>query len=46
MTVDIAGVEVRHPLIVVNELEFSILIGINVLKPHEAIIVTGASDVV
>ena len=46
MTVDIAGVEVRHPLIVVDELAYPILIGMDVLRPHEAITMTGASDVV
>ena len=46
MTVDIAGVEVRHPLIVIDDLASAILIGMDVLRPHKAITVTGASDVV
>ena len=46
MTVDIAAVEVRHPLIIVEELAYPILIGMNVLRPHEAITVTGASEIV
>ena len=46
VTVDIAGLEVRHPFIVVDELAYLILIGIDVLRPHEAITVTGAADVV
>ena len=45
-TIVIAGVEVRHPLIVVDKLAYPTLIWINVLRPHEAITVTGAFYVV
>ena len=34
--VQIAGAEVSHPLLVVTDLPFSLLIGMDVLRPHEA----------
>ena len=32
----IAGFEVAHPLLVVSELPFAMLIGMDVLRPHAA----------
>ena len=46
VTIDIAGLESRHLLIVVYKLAYLILVKINELKPHKAIIMTGASDIV
>lgn len=42
----ISGVEVRHPLIVVEELAYPLLIGIDVLRPHCAIFELGTLYVV
>ena len=42
----ISEVEVRHPLIVVDELAYPLLIGTNVLRTHRAIFELGAFDVV
>ena len=39
----IAGVEVAHPLLVVSGLAFQILIGMNVLRPHSAAMQLGES---
>lgn len=41
MVVVIFCIELTIPLIVVNEVSYLILIEINVLKPHSAIIVAG-----
>ena len=40
----IAGKRVKHPLIVVEELAYSLLIGIYILGPHEAQLRVGASS--
>ena len=45
-TIDIAGVEVRHPFIVVDKHAYPTLIGMDLLRPHKAITVTGAYYVV
>ena len=39
----IAGVEVAHPLLVVSRLAFQILIGMDVLRPHSATMLLGES---
>ena len=46
VAVFISDVEVRHPLIVVDTLAYPLLIGTDVLRPHRAIYVLGAPEVV
>ena len=46
VSVVISDVEVRHPLIVVDELAYPLLIGTNVLRPHRANFKFGAPYVV
>ena len=46
VTVVVSDIVVRHPLIVVDELAYPLLIGTNVLRPHRAIFELGAPDVV
>ena len=46
VSVVISDVEVRHPLIVVDELAYPHIIGTNVLRPHRANNELGAPDVV
>ena len=40
----IAGARIQHPLIVVEELEYPLLIGIDILEPHDAQLGVGASS--
>ena len=42
----VSDVEVRHPLVVVNQLTFPLLLASDILKPHCAIIKLGNPDVV
>ena len=46
VSVVISDVEVRHPLIVVDEVAHPLLIGTDVLRPHRANVELGAADVV
>ena len=46
VAVVISDVEVRHPLIVVDELAYPLLIGTDVVRPHRAIFKLSAPDVV
>ena len=46
VSVVISDVEVRHPLIVADELAYPLLIGTDILRPHRANFELGAPDVV
>ena len=44
VSIDISGVEVKHPLTVVDELAFPFLIGTDILRPHEAVFKVSTPD--
>ena len=43
MPLQIAGIEVAHPLLVVTNLSFPLLIGMDVLQPHAANVSLGSA---